>query len=99
MLTAAAIMNGSFTRAPACPTKALRLKPSERAFFPLPGRRLISIIGVRSRWRTLGSVTQGEPDREHEQRCNLVGHERVERAVADLEIGKRVRLLDAHAQA
>ena len=62
-----------------------------------PGRRLISIIGVRSRWRTLGSLTQRQPDREHEQRRNLISHERVERAIADLKIRERIRLLDAHA--
>jgi hypothetical protein len=50
MLIAAASMNGSLTRDPACPAMAVRLKPVERrAFLPLPGRRLISIIGVRSR--------------------------------------------------
>src|SRR5574338_417624 len=99
MLTAAAIMNGSLTRDPALPATAVRLKPVARDFFPLPGRRLISIIGVRSRWKDSGGLTKREPDRKHEQRGDLVGHEGVERAVADLEVRERVRLLHANAQA
>ena len=43
-------------------------------------------------------MTQCEPDREHEQRCDFVGHERVEGAVADLEVRERVGLLDANAR-
>src|SRR5690349_4224397 len=100
MLTAAAIMNGSLTRDLALLTMAVRLKPvALRFFFPLPGRRLISIIGIQSRVLDSGSAAEREPDREHEERCDFVGHERIECAVANLEIRERVGLLDPNAQA
>src|SRR6476620_38858 len=64
------------------------------AFFPDPGRRLISII-VR---RSSGDLSHREPDGKHQERRDFVRDEAVERAVADVQVGERVRLLHRHAQ-
>src|SRR6266404_682680 len=59
---------------------------ARRFFLPSPGRRLISIMCLCS-----GSVlTEGKADREHEERRDLVGHKRLQRAVPHRHRRERV---------
>src|SRR5688572_7306347 len=93
-LTIAKIMNGSLIDDLASPRAPDSEKPAPRPldFRDAPGERLISII-VRSA-RDSGSLAQREADREHQEGRDLVGHEPVEGAVTNADVGQRVRQLD-----
>src|SRR5579883_1144484 len=74
--------------------------PAPRVFFPAPGSRLISIMAVVPRVGvgSLSDLAQGEADRKHEQRSDLVGDERLEGTVTHLQVRQWVGLLDGDAQ-
>src|SRR2546428_483328 len=70
-------------------------------FFPAPGRRLIPIMAGGSafycaRWSC--DLPERQTDRQHQQRSDLVRHERLERTLTHFEIGKRIRLLHREAK-
>src|SRR5438552_15288548 len=65
-----------------------RIPPPPLLRRPAPGRRLISIIG------RLLVLAEGEADRQHQQRRDFIGHQRLESALAHLDVGERVGELD-----
>src|SRR3954471_11731648 len=73
------------------------LVPRPRALRPAPGSRLISIMSF-GRFSS-GGGAEGEADRQHQQRRDLVRDERFEGAVTHLDVGERIGLLDLQAEA
>src|ERR671932_2779635 len=87
---------------PASAAPMLMLEPLDPLFFfPLrgPERRLTSIMATEFSRGWSGDLPERQPDREHQERCDLVSDERFEGAVTYLHVRQRVGLLHRKPQA
>src|SRR5579872_3317634 len=88
----AAASHGSLTAVASCLKSGIAKPLPPPRFFFAPGRRLISIMERAS------GVPQGEADRQHQQRYDLVDGKGLEDAILHADVLDRIGLLHLDAQ-
>src|SRR5687768_5392709 len=72
------------------------LKSLSRDLLAVPGRRLTWIMSIGFR---CGLLAKREADGEHEKRCDLIGRQRLQRSIANVQPRKRIGVLDRNLEA